>query len=155
MLRNPVDRAYSHYFQKFRKGKETRSLLEVVQGEDEFVKEEWVKAKSEPEYRSRKIQGRSLLSRGRYAEQLENWFEHFPRDRFHILFSENLIQNGEKELLKIFNFLDLPSHKVDVSELKNKKDYAPMPEEAREWLVEYFREPNRRLEKLLGLSLPW
>ena len=75
MLRNPVDRAISHYFMEVRRGSEQLSLGEAIKREEEHI-EEWIKIVKNENFSS-EHQFRSYVSRGFYFEQLENWLKFF------------------------------------------------------------------------------
>ncbi|MEM1413777.1 MAG: sulfotransferase [Myxococcota bacterium] len=45
---------------------------------------------------------------GDYATHLERWFEAFPRERFHVLFLDDLKADPEGEARKLHDFLGLP-----------------------------------------------
>ncbi len=156
LLRNPVDRAYSHYQQRLRKRKESRSFLDAIRSEDELVFSEWKRACEDETYQCRFIQANSYLSRGRYADQLELWFGSVVRERMSVLFSDDLQANPGAEVEKLFGFLGLPSCRtIDTSQREKVRDYEPMPAKARVWAENYFRDHNKRLEVLLDREVPW
>jgi len=156
LLRNPVNRAYSHYQQKAVKGKEQRSFEESVRGEEEFIKTDWAKTCSDESYQGQLSQAFSYLARGRYAEQLEHWFSYFPSNRFHVMFTEELALDPDKEMKKLFHFLGIPEfRKIDLGFRVKERAYDPMSREIRKWLDNYFEPHNRELENLLGRKLPW
>jgi hypothetical protein len=89
ILRNPVRRASSAYFHYLRKRKFPIGT----------------KFSDAPEHLD-------LLMAGEYAEQLEIWFEHFPRERFLILiYEEDVNPDSAKEetFQKICKFLEINS----------------------------------------------
>jgi hypothetical protein len=69
MLRNPIDRAYSHYWHNRSRGKEPLSFDDAVAAEAERIAQD---AESRRVY--------SYVTRGRYREQLERVLTHFPTD---------------------------------------------------------------------------
>lgn len=155
ILRDPVDRAYSHYSQRFQKGKETADFLSLIEKEDDLTADEWEKARKDPSYEMGVVQAYSFLSRGRYAEQLSNWTQSFLEDRFLILFAEELLAEPDVQMAKVFGHLGLPHVPVDTSNLKNKRSYPPIGDEARRWLEDYFARHNAALADKLGRDLPW
>lgn len=84
LLRNPVDRAYSHYKLASAKG-ETK-----VKNLSEFLD-------SEP----------TAYGRGLYAAQLSRWFNHFSENQFLILIFEEVMQSPTVATEKIAQFLDI------------------------------------------------
>ena len=97
VLRNPVDRAYSHYWHHRSNGKETRPFAEAVEVEGR-----------------RREQGERLehwyLARGRYLGQLERVLEHFPRTQLHVLLFDDLQADAAAATSAVCGFLGLPAH---------------------------------------------
>ena len=156
ILRNPVDRAYSQYQFAKQKGKLDKPFSELVKTEDAYVKEDWAKAVNDPTYLARKAQAYSILSRGRYAQQIRNWFKYFPRNQFHFVFTHDLDKNGFNEVQKIYKFLDMDEfNELDVSTRLRVATYDPMDADIRHWLENYFRPRNKALGELLDRKIPW
>ncbi|MGC1497247.1 MAG: sulfotransferase domain-containing protein [Sulfitobacter sp.] len=156
ILRNPTDRAYSHYQQRFAKGKETEPLLDLVQREDADMADEWQAFKNSEAHRfNAGKSGPTFLSRGRYAEQIQNWTTCFPPDRLHVLLTEDLITAPEQAIAKVFDHLGLPPANVECATHSHKGQYTEMPQETRAWLDAYFAPYNATLAKVLGRRLPW
>ena len=82
-LRNPVDRAYSWYQFLVRRVAERRSA-------DEFFKE-----------------NEEALARGLYSQQLNRYFEWFPRNNFLNLIFEEMLLHPATNLERLAEFLDL------------------------------------------------
>lgn len=47
------------------------------------------------------------LTRGLYARHLKRWFEYFPREQFLIQFHGEVVQNNERALREVFEFLEV------------------------------------------------
>jgi hypothetical protein len=77
ILRNPVGRAYSHYWMNRSLGTETEDFAEAVAHDPREAP-----AKNGPF---------PYLDRGRYLPQLQRVCEHFPREALHVLLLEDLI----------------------------------------------------------------
>ena len=90
LLRNPIDRAYSHYHLVKRKNQETLSFEEALKVEPERLAGEEEKMRSDPAYYSLHHHHHAYLRRGLYAEQLERWYALFPREQIHVVASEEL-----------------------------------------------------------------
>ena len=149
ILRNPVDRAYSHYHHEVRKGREDLSFEEALEAEEERLAGERERLIAVPAYRSQTHQSYSYKARGEYADQLEVWLEHFPRERMLILESERLFEDPAAEYPRALEFLELPL--VEPAEYRqwNAGSYdARVPETPRR-LERYFEPHMRRLRVLL------
>src|SRR5207248_2445245 len=70
LLRNPVDRAFSHYQLKLRRRQETLSFEEALAAESERLAGEEERMIANPNYNSPRHDLHSYLARGRYLEQI-------------------------------------------------------------------------------------
>ena len=110
---------------------------------------------ADPRYNSWPIGCWSYLMRSRYAEQLERWFVHFPREQFHFVTLEQLTGDPAAALAGVHEFLGVPAHvNGDLSALHGAR-YDPLPGEVEQQLREYFRPHNQRLYELLGVDFGW
>ena len=93
MLRHPVERAFSHYQMSVRRGRETLSFGEALDRESERLLGERRQLGSEAAFaQGFSHRNHSYLTRGHYAEQLERWLEHFPREQLLVLESERFFR---------------------------------------------------------------
>jgi len=155
VLRDPVDRALSHYQHEVALGREPLSFEEAVDAEPERTRGEEERLVREPGYFSHAWWDYTYLARGRYAEQLERWFAVFPREQLLVLPSEELAGEPDETYAKILEFLGAPPHRLDSYPRVYEQQYEGMRPETRRRLGEYFDEPNRRLYELLGRDLGW
>src|SRR5262249_28187228 len=91
LVRNPVDRALSHYHHEVALGRESLSFEDAVEQEDGRMRGELDRMR-DPSYFSHAWWNYTYLARGRYAEQLERWLTVFPRERLLIVPSEDLLE---------------------------------------------------------------
>ena len=91
LLRDPVRRAYSHYWHERDKGRESLTFEDAIAAEPGRIDIAQARLADGALERSHEHQHFSYLARGRYAEQLERWFALFPRERFLILRFEDLV----------------------------------------------------------------
>jgi hypothetical protein len=155
LVRNPVDRALSHYHHEVALGREPLSFEEALAAEEHRLEGEEERLRSDPRYFSRAWWSHTYKARGRYAEQLERWLDLFPRDQLLILPSEELLAEPERAHAHVLAFLGAPPHKLDAYPRVFERQYEGMRPDTREELVGYFAEPNRRLYELLGRDLGW
>jgi hypothetical protein len=154
LVRNPVDRAYSHYQHEVALGREPLPFDEAIEQEDERMKGELERMR-DPRYFSHAWWNFTYLARGRYAEQLERWLERFPRERLLVVPSDDLLARPAETYRHVLDFLGAPPHDLESYPRIFSRDYEGMDERTREKLGEYFAEPNRRLYELLGRDLGW
>jgi len=152
-LRNPVDRAYSHYNHAVRVGNESLSFDEAIKQEPERLRNEEEKIyQDQYSFNHQKL---SYLSRGAYAEQLERYLELFKKEQMLILKSEDFFASPQQILNRVFSFLGISNFQLRDYEKFNFGNNPPLNEKTRDFLTEYFRPHNERLSKLLGLDFGW
>mgnify|MGYP000496966459 CR=1 FL=1 len=155
ILRNPVDRAYSHYWFNRYLGKENAlSFEEALELENERTAGEEELIKSNPLYDSRNFRLFAYIKRGQYAEQISRWLSLFPKNQICIIITENLLKKPKETLQNITSFLNLPFYEDFRFEFK-KSNYPPMNPETRSRLLDFFRPYNRQLEELLDSPFDW
>lgn len=181
ILRNPVDRAYSHYWMAKSKNHTNLTFEEVViQKTDKFIK------------------------RGLYYEQLERYYKYFDKENILVILMDDMLNRSQEILSKIYRFLEVKPDYVpsnintsknragfyrspmllnvisdftkffrrktkmgfiidffknigvaDFIKRINKKEfnYPEMPKELRKNMFEYYKESNKKLSKLLDRNL--
>jgi hypothetical protein len=145
LLRNPVDRAYSHYQMEVRRGKEGRSFKEAT--EEEMISVEG--------------QGNTVdvphayLRRGLYAEQLERFSFFADRARLLVIKSENLFTRRLEVLERVWRFLRLPPFESTLAPPAGRATYEPMDPLTRRRLEGFFAPHNERLYELLNTNFGW
>jgi hypothetical protein len=183
MLRDPVDRAYSQYWNDVREGIERRSFLDALVEEQRSGPGGW---------------GVSSLhiDCGRYADQVERYLEHFGA-RVHVLFFEDFVRHEASTIADVHSFLgvrsptagaaprrmnpaSLPRNRLSAALLASGKvrrlvrstiprslrsrlrvgllkqaTPPPMDPAARALLIEIYRPEVARLAELLGRPMPW
>ena len=155
MLRNPVERAYSHYQHRLTRNREQRSFEEVCATDKETLKDGWDNLPT-GDYIRLGHSHYSYLSRGFYYEQLRNWLAVFPKDRFLIIKAEDFFAETQEGYDDVLAFLDLPEHRLEQRKRHNVGKYTkPMSDETQQDLADYFRPHNQRLYDLLGRDFGW
>lgn len=94
IFRDPVVRAYSHYWKNVEKGREPLGFGDAIQAEPERV------ARGE----LARFQF-GYVTHGLYASLLSTLFEYVPRERAHAIFLEDLVADPERVLPGVFRFL--------------------------------------------------
>jgi hypothetical protein len=155
LLRNPVDRAISHFYHEQRLGNERLPIEQAFSMESCRLSAPHRKVGSLIDNRTANA-AFSYFSRGLYAEQLERWFNVFTRDRFFIEASEVLFERPHETLERVCEFLGVGGMDIGRMDPKNVGSYnGVIPHSLHATLVRRYAEPNQRLAKLLGRSLPW
>jgi hypothetical protein len=156
ILRNPVDRALSHYHHEVRKGREPLSFAEAIERESERLAGEEDRLMCEPTYYSYSHHRHSYIRRGHYLEQLRGWAQYFRREQLLVLQSEALFGDPGKVLSVVHDFLELRSHQLEHYSPFLTGNYAPgMLVELRTRLSGYFEPHNQELYRWLGQAFDW
>jgi hypothetical protein len=171
ILRDPVERAYSHYQLMRRMGRERLSFEDALDAEEERLAGERERLLVDPSFRARHHRNHSYVSRGLYAEQLERWLTYFPREQLLVLDVEEFFAHRAEMYALVLDFLavrqrDLASLKARATtaspgrpwsrrETRNRARYEPLDPAVRARLEKRFAEPNARLFALLGREFNW
>jgi hypothetical protein len=155
LLRNPVDRAFSHYQHEVALGREPLSFEAAVDREDERMQGELDRMLRDPSYFSLAWWNYTYVARGRYAEQLERWFASFPREQLLVLFTEELSADTARTYRRVLGFLGVGARDLESYPRIFDRDYPGMHSVTRARLDKEFEGPNRWLASLLGRDLPW
>jgi hypothetical protein len=183
ILRDPVERTYSHYWNGVRYGREKRTFLLAVTQALAGVPE---------------TNGDSYVDASIYSAALERYFDVFGDENVFVMFFEDMVRDAVREMRRLFCFLGvdpdranqlvpvkenefaLPRNKASRSLLLSSRarmfarrivphsyraplenlflthsSKPPMPLEARELLIEAYQADGQRLEEMLGLMTPW
>ncbi len=96
ILRNPIKRAYSHYWHSVRRGAEFLPFEEAIKIEKERIS------------KGRPYKGwYSYLDRGKYIQQIKRFLKYFSKDQMLILITEELNQNLRENIMKVFKFINV------------------------------------------------
>jgi hypothetical protein len=155
LMRNPVDRAYSQYHQKIRRGREILSFEDAIEAEPRRLEGEREKMLADKNYVSIHHRDHSYLARGVYVDQLRHWMTLFPKEQMLILRSEDLRVRPAELFKQTLKFLELPGWEPQAYNDHNFASYQPMDPRTRKRLVEYFKPHNQRLYEFLGRNFGW
>lgn len=100
VLRDPVDRAYSNWMHLWMDGLEPRAdIVEAVRRERERIDNGWA-----PFWH--------YQSMGMYGRQLQDLFEHFPREQVLLLRYRELVDEPDRVLNRVFDFLGVQTQEI-------------------------------------------
>jgi hypothetical protein len=157
VLRNPVERALSHYQHEVRGGRETLSFSEAIDKESERLAGEEERLRKEPDYYSWNHHRYSYQHRGLYMQQLRRWLEYFPRSQLLVLQSEWLFRDPPAAMAAVHQFIGIHDHRLGQYEdtFQQGSYERVMPPELKARLTAYFRPHNRELFDWLGQEYDW
>jgi hypothetical protein len=156
LLRNPVERAYSHYAYERNRGTEPLDSFEDALAAEARRMERPSLAERSHNRSSRRIY--SYLGRGNYAKHLNRWLEFFSQDQILVLNSEDLRRVPAATVRRVLDWLGLqtpadfetPFHEKNVGTYREPIDPA-----TQEYLRRYFEEKNEALYRLVGQRFAW
>ncbi len=155
MLRNPVDRAYSHFMMQKNRGIEPLTFEEAIEAESGRISDEEKKIIDNPNYKSLIHQQRSYIARGMYYSQLKNWLKYFSLDQFLFIKSESFFNDPLKELFKVHSFLNIKQLKPSILTPQNINNYEQMNPNTKDFLIKYFSSDTENLYNLLNINYHW
>ena len=154
-LRNPVDRAYSHYQHGLRNEWDHLSFEAALQAEPERTSDRIRAVEQNPERSDWYYMTQAYVARGHYAEQVGRWLQHFPRQDVLVLRSEDMFEDAQGFYARVLDFLGLePRTKTNLAP-QNTASYDAMPAHVRKRLIEYYEPHNRALYALVGRDFGW
>jgi hypothetical protein len=140
-LRDPVERAFSHYLHAVASAREHETFeraLELEEARRQEMPGAWV----------------HYASDGFYDDQLNAWLSAFPRSQFHVLLTEALAKNPKEEIAKVLFFLGADMN----SEIDTSGRWNPS-KRARSRTLSSLYKPDHPLRRLLALMpdemRPW
>ena len=154
LLRDPVERAYSHYqHMRFEGLERCITFEEALAREPERLDGEVDKILTVPGYESFHHRHHAYVTRGIYADQIGTLYSLFPQERLLVL---DFLADPTGGLQTVLSFLGLGPFDAPIElERHNAGSYERMRPPTRARLVEFFAPHNRRLYDLLGTDLGW
>jgi hypothetical protein len=155
LLRNPADRAYSHYQHARRRGWEPLDFEAALDAEPGRLDDEARTRPAETRFEGMAHRRFSYTARGHYADQLARYFECFPRSSVLVLESEAYAREPARVLSEVLTFLELEPFEPARHEKLHRFGYESQHARTRDRLLEYFAPHNERLFELLGRRYDW
>jgi hypothetical protein len=155
LLRNPIDRAHSHYTMIYRRNSESSSFVDAIENEKERITEPFNKMLNDSNYYSDIYFRHAYLHRGIYVDKIKRWMEVFPKEQFLIIQSEEFFKNPSKIYNDVLEFLGLPSYDLKEYDAIRKQQKSILEKHTRDKLQHYFKPHNDKLYELLGKKFDW
>lgn len=144
ILRNPIERAYSHWQMETSRGNETLPFGVALRAETARL--------AGADANQRRVY--SYIDRGRYTAQLEKLWSLFGRDKVLVLRNEALRSTPADVLAQVSEFLDIAPFPEMQPQTVNRQDYvSAMADSDRQFLQEVFAADIAALATALDWSL--
>ncbi len=151
LLRDPVERAFSHYHNNLRLGREPLSFEDALDAEPTRLAGEEDRLLSDPASVSIAHRRYSYLQRGIYADQLVRWREYFAAEQMLVIDAGRLFSDPGSVVAEVVAFLGLlPWAPASFAPLNVGRHEATIRPETRARLEAFFEPHQRRLEALIG-----
>jgi hypothetical protein len=155
LLRDPVERAYSHYQHSYRHGLETLSFAEALEREPERTRPDLEKLTADETWPAEQLRNFSYRSRGVYVDQLMRWMPVYDARRLLVLRSEDYFADPGATLARVLDFLRVKPWQPGRFAVRNRGGYARQATPQHAELRAYFEPHNRRLAEWLGFDPGW
>lgn len=138
LTRNPLERAYSHYWHEVKLGYEYLTFQEALEAEEARLSGEWEKMMVDPSYYSFNYDHYSYVTRGKYSSSMELISRFFPEKNIFKTETSELSKN--KKLQNLLSFLGVENHDFSQHDLEisYRGLYPKMSEEASKNLLRYW-----------------
>jgi hypothetical protein len=154
MLRNPVDRAHSHYKWDLFLGGKRQTSIPYYKTYTDYINMALDLFPATP-LPSRC--GFPLLQSGIYVKSVELWIDRFGRENVYVLRSEDFFHDIESTVYGIHEFLGIPPMKPEIHDVVNRNPIKlpPVEAETRRRLQEFYHPWNEKLYALLDRDMGW
>jgi hypothetical protein len=141
ILRNPIERSFSHWNMQVRDGHESLSFFDALRQEGQ-------RDRGLAPWHNWKF---SYIARGYYTEQIRRIWRMFPPEQTMFIKSEDLRNDPEGTMTKVFVFLGMDPIPLSYTINYNEGGYEGTPSaEERAFLLSTFEFEIRCLERMLG-----
>ena len=133
MLRNPIDRAFSHYLMDYRLGLINQSFENVLVEGKTGTKQE--------------LFYQQFVTLGLYYEQVRRYLETFGKENVHIIFYDDFKNDLQNQVQKVYDFLEVES--TFIAQLSTKHNTFSIPKSSWTRKVYAFVKLRKILRKIL------
>lgn len=140
-LRNPAERAYSHWQSRKMSGEETRSFKEAIENEVRALDQQNWDQSTRPT---------SYLRQSRYADQIQHARQYFNPHNLLFIKAEDLRDDTEVSIYQILQFLGLPYIDTDCIAQNVGKYSKSISQEDYEFVQQFLYEDILNTQAMLG-----
>jgi hypothetical protein len=155
ILRDPVDRTYSHWKERRRSGAEELDFTQALEAEPGRLEGEREKLLSDPGYTSYAWEQQSYATQSLYGQALKPWVQKFGQDNVLVAASEDYYRDPVSVLGDVDDFLGLPRRTSSTGVVHNAAKGEALPAGTRKMLEARFAADTELLIDLTGRTFPW
>ncbi|MEM9273581.1 MAG: sulfotransferase domain-containing protein [Cyanobacteria bacterium P01_F01_bin.143] len=143
LLRNPTDRAISHYYHQVNRVKNENRTIEQAFSAAEIEK-----------FQEKPISATfNYIENGLYSIHLKKWLEIFSKQQMLILNYHDLENNSDHLIEELFSFLGLQDHLITNVKKFYGNQYPEPPLSVKQSLDNFFKPYNEELEKMIRMKI--
>jgi len=150
LVRNPVERAYSHF--RLRRGRAYEPMESFA---DTLADEPTRRKKAAARQQRTGAAIDCYFHQGEYAIGLERWLAQFDQDQILTIQSERLFANPKDAYGTALDFLGLSSHDLGHYDVHNAAPASSIDPDVRRHLAMRYEAPNARFYDLIGTDYGW
>jgi len=156
ILRNPIDRAFSHFQMEVRNGREKKKNFNYA-FENEILRLNKIDLSKleDPYYQDDDHRNHLYFERGKYSKQISAWLNYFPKSNIHIILYEEFFSDVNTNFKKVCTFLNIKKIEIRNSKIYNKGNYNKIETKTRDKYLKYLQIEKNNLEKLLNKKINW
>jgi hypothetical protein len=155
LLRDPVERAYSHWKERRTEGVEPLGFAEALAAEESRTAGERERMIADPGYFSNAYDWYSYRARGCYLEHLKPWLDLFDRSQLLFVPSETLYREPAATYARVLDHIGLPPCELPAYDVFNDRPSKGMDPEVRAELTAFYQPHNAALADRLGMTFDW
>jgi tetratricopeptide (TPR) repeat protein len=153
LVRDPIDKAISHFHHDRAVGFEHRTIEEAFTQELDYLEAQKRPWRLTEDYWSNH---RGYVWSSVYADFLGQWLTVFPKEQLLVLPSDDLYGKPAETMARVYAYLGLPNHRLAQYDVHYKGNYEKtLAPRVRERLARFFAPHNARLEEMIGRRLQW
>ena len=147
LLRNPVNRAYSHWNMIYTNPTPyNKSFDDAIQEELDY------RIGENDSFHTAEYH---FLQRGLYYKQLIELFKYFQRSNVLIIISEKMFENEDKYYKMVYDFIGVTHQNIEKTKERIGVYNDKLGEKKYNELMDYFKEDILKLEELIGYKTGW
>ena len=140
MLRNPIDRVFSHFHHIKRIIKKWNTRYPTF--------ETFIDTAHENDY--------YIIDKGIYATAIQRCYQMFKPKQIHIIRSEDFFKNPIDTYSETLNFLEIDNYTpLEFSHLRKSGFKSPLKTDTRKYLYNFYKPYNEELYKLINRNMGW
>ncbi|WP_050723344.1 sulfotransferase domain-containing protein [Microbacterium sp. GCS4] len=155
ILRDPVQRTYSHWKERRRSKAEHLDFEDALAAESDRLAGEEERLIADPRYRSYAHEQQSYLAQSHYARALRRWADLYGMQNILVVPSEEYYADQTAVVAQVAEFLGVDPGGIRAGERRNAASGGSLPPDVADRLRAELAPDIAELEQMVGRRLPW